>query len=165
MHYLVELMRNEMHSCDPQNSWPDIVFVMHDIMVSTLPFLNVDKAESLVDSIAATSCAVYDTGQASAWIELYRAVARRDGPAMSTAASVLLSEEANTDEVFLEYLVDAAMLGDIVAGNGQAALEIWNRTGKELLAGRPLAAHTELILSIALDSQASAAPDANTASR
>ena len=165
MHYLVELMRNEMHSCGPQRSWTDIVFVMHDIMLNTLPFLNVDKAESLVDSIAATSCAVYDTGQASAWIELYRAVARRDGPAMSIAASVLLSEEANTDEVFHEYLVDAAMLGDIVAGNGQAALEIWNRTGKELLAGRLLAPHTELILSIALDSQASAEPDAKTASR
>jgi hypothetical protein len=165
MSYLVELMRNDMHACSPLKSWPNLVFVLHDFMINTLPFMNVDQGVALVDSIAESSCVVQDTGQMSAWIELYRAVARRDGPGMSAAASFLLSEEANTTEVFHEYLVDAAMLGHIVAGDGQAALEIWNRTGKELLAGRTLASHTELILSIVLDSQASAATETNTASR
>jgi predicted membrane-bound spermidine synthase len=165
MHYLVELMRNEMHSCEPQNSWPDMVYVMHDIMINTLPFLSEDKGTSLVESIAESSCAIHDTGQVGAWIELYRAVARRDGRDMTTAASVLLAAEANTPEVFNEFLIDAAMLGNIVLGDGEVALNIWNQTGKELLAGRPLAPHTELILSIALDSQAPAVPETKTASR
>jgi predicted membrane-bound spermidine synthase len=165
MHYLVELMRNEMHSCNPQKQWPALVPVLHDIMVNTLPFMSIDKGVLLVDTIAASSCAVHDPGQMSAWIELYRAVARRDGSGMSAAASFLLSEEANTPEVFYEYLIDAAMLGYIVAGDGQAALEIWNRTGKELMAGWTLASHTELLLSIALDSQASVATETKTASR
>ena len=165
MHYLVELMRNEMHFCNPHKQWLALVPVMHDIMANTLPYMNVDKGVLLVDSIAASSCVVHDLGQMSAWIELYRAVARRDAPGMSKAARILLSEDANTDEMFNEYLLNAAMLGDIVAGDCQAALEFWNRTGKELLAGRTLAAHTTLILSIVLDSQASAAPEAKTASR
>ena len=165
MHYMTELMRNQMHSCNAPKNWPDFLFVLHDIMGSTLPFLNADKGIALVDSISENSCVRHDPVQTNGWIDLYRAVARRDAQGMSAAANLLLTEEAGTPAVFNEYLVGAAMLGEIAAGDGQTALAVWNRAGRESLAGKALALHTELILSIALDSEASATPESRTASR
>lgn len=163
MHYLTELMRTEMNSCSAEKSWPDFQYVLHDLMISTLPYLTVEKATELVEALAASSCGRQDSAHTRAWIDLYRAVARRDGPGMSAPAGYLLAEGAATPDVFHEYLVAAAMLGDIASGDGSLALDFWNSTGKDLLAGERLAAHTRLILSIALDSQVM--PESRAASR
>ena len=165
MHYLTEFMRNEMNSCSVGKEWSGFVFVLHDLMINSLPYLTPDKGSELVEELAASSCGRQTSDHVGEWLDLYRAVARRDGRAMSARAGYLLADDVETPAIFDEYLVGAAMLGAIASGAGSDALDIWNSTGSTLLADDTLAAHTQLILSIALDTQAPGMQYSRTASR
>ncbi len=76
---------------------------------------------------------------------------------MSTAARRLLADDAGTPLIFHDYLVAAAMLGDIVAGRPEDALAAWSRYSEKAFANRELPGHVELVSRIALDSAAKAA--------
>lgn len=151
MHYLTELLRNEMNSCNAETTWRGFPFVLQDIMANTLPFMTSDRGVELVDALSASTCGRHDA-YTKAWLDFYYAVAHRDARELSARASYLLAEHNQSSAVFNEYLVTAAMLGDIASGDGEIALDFWNNTGRDLLADEPLAAHTQLIVSIALDS-------------
>ncbi len=58
----------------------------------------------------------------TASLDLYRAVARRDAAEMSAGARRLLANDAKSPAILDDYLVTAAMLGDIAAGNSERAL-------------------------------------------
>ncbi len=153
MMYLTDLLRNAMQNCiSDKDSRRFRVFWVHDIMSVTLPFLDVDQGVSLVDAIANTDCAAQEERQTLLWLDLYRSVARRNATMMSAGARRLLADDAGTPLIFHNYLVAAAMLGDIAAGRPEDALAAWNRYCEKAFANRELPGHVELISRIALDS-------------
>ncbi|HZE60471.1 MAG TPA: hypothetical protein VE085_07945 [Burkholderiales bacterium] len=64
------------------------------------------------------------------WIGLFRAVAARDAPQMAERASRLLETQRDTGSEAREYLLLAAMAGDIAAGRREAALKAWQAYGE-----------------------------------
>jgi hypothetical protein len=150
--YLTDLLRNAMQSCVPGQDLSRFRFSMHDIMSATLPYLDADQGVSLVDAVAKVDCAAEKERQTLLWLDLYRSVARRNATMMSAGARRLLADDAGTPLIFHDYLVTAAMLGDIAAGRPEDALAAWSRYSEKAFANRQLPGHVELISRIALDS-------------
>jgi predicted membrane-bound spermidine synthase len=71
---------------------------------------------------------------------------------MSTASRNLLADDAKTPQILYDYLVVAAMLGDISAGSPDRALAVWDQYSEKAYADRRLLGHVKLISRIALDS-------------
>jgi hypothetical protein len=88
------------------------------------------------------------------WLELYRSVALRDARAMSSSARRLLSDEIDTPVIQYDYIVTAAILGDIVNSRIGDARTIWDRHSMKAYEGRQLPAHVKLLSSIVLGSDA-----------
>ena len=152
MMYLTDLLRDAMQSCiSAQDSRRFRIFWVHDIMSITLPFLDADQGVSLVDALANTDCAAERERQTLLWVDLYRSVARRNAAMMSATARRLLADDAGTPLIFHDYLVTAAMLGDIAAGRPEDALAAWRRYSEKAFANRELPGHVEWISRIALD--------------
>jgi hypothetical protein len=150
--YLTDLLRNAMQSCVPGQDLSRFRFSMHDIMSATLPYLDADQGVSLVDAVAKVDCAAEKERQTLLWLDLYRSVARRNATMMSAGARRLLADDAGTPLIFHDYLVTAAMLGDIAAGRPEDALAAWSHYSEKAFANRQLPGHVELISRIALDS-------------
>lgn len=90
-------------------------------------------------------------------MDLYRAVACRDAAEMSAGARRLLADDAKSSAILDDYLVTAAMLGDIVDGNSERALVTWNTWGQETFADKPLPEYVKLMRIIAMDAEVSVA--------
>jgi len=73
-------------------------------------------------------------------------------PEAVSGARRLLADDAGTALIFHDYLVTAAMLGDIAVGRAEDALATWSRYSEKAFANRQLPGHVELISRIALDS-------------
>lgn len=152
--YLTELLRSEIQSCVLGQDTPRFRFSVHDIMTATLPFLDADQGLALVNAVGNAPCAAQKEEQTLLWLDLYRAVARRDASMMSAASLRLLSDEAKTPQILHDYLVTAAVLGDIAAGRRNHARVIWDRYAEEVFADRELPGHVEFVSRIALESDA-----------
>ena len=148
--YLTELLRIKDGQCNLDHDAQDFRYSLHDIMAVTLPFLDADQGVALVDSIAAADCAPQKERVTLMWLDLYRAVARRDAMLMSATARRLLADEVDTPLIVQDYLVAAAMLGDIVAGRAEDARATWNRHSETVFSNREIPGHVELISRIAL---------------
>jgi predicted membrane-bound spermidine synthase len=66
------------------------------------------------------------------WIELFAAVAERDGRRMAELAGAALAEQAELGRDAREYLVIAGMAGRIAAGQLPEAKKLWTRQEPEL---------------------------------
>jgi hypothetical protein len=64
------------------------------------------------------------------WIALFRAVAARDAARMAEHAGALLDTQTNLGAEAREYLLTAAMAGQLAAGNREAALSVWQAHGE-----------------------------------
>ena len=162
--YPTDIVRNAMQSCDSDQYSTRFRFAVHDVMTVTLPFLDADQGVSLVDAVARVDCVAREEMRTSLWLDLYRAVARRDAKAMSAAARRLLADDAGTPLILQDYVVTAAMLGDIAAGRPEDARAAWNRYSEKTFADREIPGHVELISRIALDSNGTALAHSDTGS-
>ena len=151
-----ELLRSEIQSCVFDGDATKFRFSVHDIMAATLPLLDTDEGLALIDAVANASCAAQQEEQTQMLLDLYRAVARRDGESMAAASARLLEDDAGIPAVLHSYILSAGMLGDIAAGRPDAARNVWERHAGQVFADRELPTHVELISSIALDTDTGA---------
>jgi len=157
--YLTDQIQNGIQYCTAERRSPLFRFSVHDLLGQALPLLDSDRGVAFVDSIAEDNCGIERDRDALRWMDLYRSVARRDAEEMSAGARRLLADDAKSPAILDDYLVTAAMLGDIAAGNSERALVTWNTWGKEVFADKPLPEYVKLMRSIAMDAEASVAAD------
>jgi len=69
------------------------------------------------------------------WLAVFRAVAARDAPRMAEHAAALLANQPDMGTEAREYLLMAAMAGNIASGNRDAALKAWETHGERSRAG------------------------------
>ncbi|MDH3747482.1 MAG: hypothetical protein OER97_04695, partial [Gammaproteobacteria bacterium] len=125
--------------------WAESAF---EVMSFTLSNLNPDRAEMLINEIVESGCELVDDPAATAWINLYRAVARRDGKAMYRTARLMLDSSPEEDNTRLAYAISAAMLGAVSVGRHRDAYDVWTEYGVDFYNGRTLPAHMKLIVSL-----------------
>jgi spermidine synthase len=154
MLYLTTVLRDAMQTCSLDHNPQRFRFSVFDIMAVTLPLLDAEQGVALIDAFADTDCAVQKEEETLLWFDLFRAVARRDALMMSTGSRRLLAEDVGTPLILHDYLVTAAMLGDIVAGRTENARAIWNLHSQKTYENREIPGHVKLLSSIALGSDA-----------
>ncbi|MFM9967245.1 MAG: fused MFS/spermidine synthase [Burkholderiales bacterium] len=91
------------------------------------PLLPVVDATAMWNKIASPPCQLRLTAGQAAWLELFRAVARRDSAQMALLAEKLLDPSLAHSNAQLRYLIITAMAGHLMEGSKQKAASIWNR--------------------------------------
>jgi hypothetical protein len=94
------------------------------------PYLTPEDAMPLWSRVQAAACfsSLYDFQRE--WIALFRAVAARDAPQMAERAAHLLETQHDAGPEAREYLLLAAMAGNIAIGRREAALKAWDLYGE-----------------------------------
>jgi hypothetical protein len=152
MSYVTGVLRDALQFCSLDQDPQRFRFSVFDIMSISLPPLSAEQGVALVDELANADCAANKESVTSLWFDLYRAVARRDATTMAASARRLFADDVKTPRMQYDYLVTAAMLGDLVSGRNEDALAIWNLYSGKAYEGRPIPGHVKLLSSIALDS-------------
>jgi predicted membrane-bound spermidine synthase len=161
MVYLTDLIRTSLSSCDLDYDASRFQFLVHDIMTMTLPYLGIERGESLIDAIAGTDCQAPKDSRSLLWFDLYRAIARRDAVMMSVASRRLLSDEAETPAILHAYLVTSSMLGDIASGRVEDARAIWDQHAETAFASRAVPGFVGVISGIAMTQESGAVAQAD----
>jgi hypothetical protein len=98
------------------------------------PYLAADDAGAVWREIARARCFADLHEFQRRWIGLFGAVAARDAERMAAHAARLLDTTPELGAEAREYLVLAALSGQVASGASEAALELWNRQKVELRA-------------------------------
>jgi spermidine synthase len=123
---------------------------LHELARRSLPFLGPREAVEILDAAAPPECRDHLGPGVGAWLDLYSAVASRDGAEMADAATAILAGGRATDVATESYALSAGMLGAVAAAKPALAVELWERYG-----GGATDPDTRLLLSLAV-SRASA---------
>ena len=72
------------------------------------------------------------------WIALFQAVGARNSARMAELATPLMASEQPLVVEAREYLLLAALAGNVASGDKAAALELWKKHGEGARAARPV---------------------------
>ncbi len=122
---------------------------LHTLALTTLAYLDAASASSLLDAVVPAECSQTAPKRLKTWIDLYRAIAARDGPRMTSAAEALLANNAPEEPAKEYYVVVAAMLGNLLENRNDRAIEIWEKR-RATLGDLDAAPDLKLILGLAL---------------
>ena len=123
----LELVRARLIDCrDPERS--DIWFHSLYQLARTLnPMLPAAEAGSVWDRIERSPCRAGFTPEERQWIEMMKAVGRRDAPQMARLAEALLAKTSDLPAGHRLYLIAAGMAGYLAEGRRAEAAALWNR--------------------------------------
>jgi spermidine synthase len=120
-------------SCDPTTTDDEWLRGMQTLAANTLAYLPPAEGSDLLRRALPEAC--LEQAKVSArvlgWLDLYRAVAARDGARMAAAAQPLL-EDPRSAESQLHYALEAGMLGYLAAGQPDRTVELWERRPQSL---------------------------------
>jgi len=91
------------------------------------PYLAWEDLAPLFARIERLPCAATLDDDQRRWLALFRAVAMRDARRIGVYATALLATELEAGREAREYLLLAAMAGDIASGDRPGALEVWSK--------------------------------------
>ena len=148
LHYAADWIAASQLSCIAQSNplrWSQSVL---EIMSAALPNLDPARAALLVDQVIESACDLGDDPAIQAWLELYRAVAMRDGESMFAIGRFLLDQSLYADRPHKSYVINATMLGAVSTGHRREAFAVWSEFGmKHFDAGR-LPTYIKLVVSL-----------------
>ena len=122
---LTDLISSSLKTCDSDEDTQRWLFSVHELMEIALPHIDGERGAALVDTIAGAECAAQREPVIALWMDFYRGVARRDAGMMSAGARQLLEHPSVVETFLLDYLLGAALLGDIAQNKGGSARTTW----------------------------------------
>ncbi|NNL54414.1 MAG: hypothetical protein HKP32_04605, partial [Woeseia sp.] len=125
--------------------WRDAVF---ELLRIVLPNLESARAVAFVDRLHAGECAATTSEDARNWRKLYTSIASRDAASISANARRLLIRDVELNSQRRDYLLMAAMLGDIANDKATNAYATWQRHGASRFSGSALPATLKLLVSL-----------------
>ncbi len=128
----LELTRARLIDCrDPERS--DIWFhSLYQLARTFNPMLSADEAGALWDRLDRSACASRIGGDEREWMDLMKAVGRRDAPQMAQLAEALLAKPSDLPTGHRQYLMAAGMIGHLAQGKRAQAAALWNRYPKDV---------------------------------
>lgn len=104
----------------------------YSVAAATLPFLRPERASELMTFIAEPECWSGASTNARDWLALLQAIAARDVVGMGRfGTAILQNDELPDDPRIREYVLAAAMLGQMETGQPQEAYELWMNYGED----------------------------------
>ncbi|MBL8487833.1 MAG: hypothetical protein JNK22_12150, partial [Rhodocyclaceae bacterium] len=112
-------------------------YSLHWVAERTIPYLPPPEAAALWSTPAWLPCR-----KPAAWLrerlDLYAAIARRDGNGISSLAGNMLARGPGAGELeWRRYVLSAAMFGEQLGGRSDGAAKLWRQYGDELYGGFP----------------------------
>jgi hypothetical protein len=105
------------------------------VAVSAFPLVSAVDLEPVWTGLDGAACRAAMAPPEAAWLELLRAVGRREAAGMAAAGAIVLAS-GRLEGVPLRYAVASTMLGLVASGNRDAARQVWERH-RAALAGPP----------------------------
>lgn len=93
------------------------------LMSLLLPRLDPAQAGPSLQRLAATTC--QDDALAPEWIQLFAAVAARQLDEQARLATQLLENDADVDDAAINYIIEAAMVGNLLLGKPEDVRELF----------------------------------------
>jgi spermidine synthase len=123
----LELTRTRLIDCrDPERS--DIWFQSLYQLARTLnPMLSAAEAGSVWDRIERSACSTRLSPEERQWIDMMKAVGRRDAPQMAQLGEALLAKPSQLPPGHRQYLIAAGMTGYLAQGKPAEARALWSR--------------------------------------
>ena len=103
----------------------DSTFALIRIASLLAPFLQPGELQGLWPVVEALPCATALRGPQRDWLELMKAIGRRDAGAMADASARLFANGEDATALRRRFLLAAGMLGNVAAGRTQAARALW----------------------------------------
>ncbi len=127
----LELTRARLIECrDAERS--DIWFhSLYQLARTFNPMLPADEAGALWERLDRSACASRIGGDERQWMDLMKAVGRRDAPEMAQLAEALLAKTSDLPTGHRQYLLAAGMTGYLAQGKRAEAAALWNRYPKD----------------------------------
>jgi len=126
-----------------ERSWSD---ALHALARDTLPYLDADAGAELLAAAAPPACRDRLPADIRPWLDLYTAVAARDGRAMAELAEPLLDRATTRDRKL--YALTAAMLGWVTTRESERAIALYE-AHKDLVGDLHLSPEFRLMLALA----------------
>ena len=128
----LELTRARLIECrDAERS--DIWFhSLYQLARTFNPMLPADAAGTLWERLDRSACASGIGGDERQWMDLMKAVGRRDAPQMAQLAEALLAKPSDLPAGHRQYLMAAGMTGYLAQGKRAEAAALWNRYPKDV---------------------------------
>ncbi|HMA07022.1 MAG TPA: hypothetical protein VKP68_04140, partial [Ramlibacter sp.] len=115
----------------------DPVFALMRIGTSLAPFLRPEELTPLWPKIEAMPCVAALTSGQRNWLDLLRAVGRRDASGMASTTDSLFGLHEDSTSLRRRFLLGAGMLGNIAAGRPEVARNLWERYAASLFDTTP----------------------------
>jgi spermidine synthase len=113
----------------------DKVAPLLDVARQVVPYLRPIELEALWSSLGRWPCASGLGAEEASWLELFRAVGRRDAEATASLSLQLLDRGAQVTPERGSYLGAAALLGEVARGDLAGARQLWLRYRTGVFAG------------------------------
>lgn len=128
LRYSLRLLTFELGAC-PQRT-PDDQIVQESsftLATHTNPYLVVEELDPMWQHLMSQPCYAELSSHTKNWLTLHRAVARRDGDAMTKTATTIIEDAAQDqlNQQQLEYLLAAGLSGAIDEGDKQKMKVFW----------------------------------------
>ena len=126
----LEITRMRLVDCRDPDRFDIWFHSLYSLAHSVNPLLSAADGRKLWNRIGAPPCRIALSEAQNLWIELYRAVAGRDGATMALLAQKLLPVPTDLPSGNRQYLVEAAMTGYLARGERDQAAAVWNANAK-----------------------------------
>ena len=124
----LELARARLIDCRDAAERSDIWFhSLYQLARTFNPMLSAADAGPVWDRIERSPCSSPLGADKREWIDLMKAVGRRDAPRMAQLADALLAKTSDLPTGHRQYLIAAAMTGHLAQGKRAEASALWNR--------------------------------------
>jgi spermidine synthase len=128
-----ELARRALYDCGAQMPMSEWLTGMFRVVAERiLPYLKPSELEVLWRSVDSDICRTTLSAVQWKFLSLFKSVGARDAAGMAHAAEELFAERAHMHPRLFEYVVSAAVLGDLASGNKEAARELMRSHGSFL---------------------------------
>jgi hypothetical protein len=97
-----------------------------------LPYLKPGELEVLWRSVDSDACRTALSPVQRKFLSLFRSVGARDGAGMARAARELMAERGHMHPQLFQYILSAAVLGELASGSKEAARELMRNHGSFL---------------------------------
>jgi hypothetical protein len=118
--------------CTDASGATDPIYALLDVAIVSAPLCS-EELEVMWQTLARWPC-VTRLGAGRQWLELVRAVGRRDPEAIARLASAMLAGKAALTPAREKYLLATAMTGWIALGERGRAFALWQQRGPRLFA-------------------------------
>ncbi len=130
-----------------EQAWGD---ALHALARETLAYLDPDAGAELLTAAAPPACRDRLPLETRQWIDLYTAIAARDGHTMAEIAEQLIDQTAATDRK--QFALTAAMLGRLATHESEHVLDLYDKH-KDLVGDLRTSPEIRLMLALARKGQ------------